>query len=77
MAFSTKIQGNHHLQGNVQVYNVRIPAPFPAVSSGAIRPLAALQGRARGADIVQVYPMMTKFRTGPVIPSCTAIGLDL
>ena len=26
MAFSTKIKGNHHLQGNVQVYNVRIPA---------------------------------------------------
>ena len=25
MAFSTKINGNHHLQGNVQVYNVRIP----------------------------------------------------
>ena len=24
MAFSTKIKGNHHLQGNVQVYNVRI-----------------------------------------------------
>ena len=23
MAFSTKIQGNHHVQGNVQVYNVR------------------------------------------------------
>ena len=27
MAFSTKIKGNHHLQGNVQVYNVRIPDP--------------------------------------------------
>ena len=25
MAFSAKIKGNHHLQGNVQVYNVRIP----------------------------------------------------
>ena len=25
MAFSTKIEGNHYLQGNVQVYNVRIP----------------------------------------------------
>ena len=25
MAFSTKLTGNHHLQGNVQVYNVRIP----------------------------------------------------
>ena len=25
MVFSTKIRGNHHLQGNVQVYNVRIP----------------------------------------------------
>ena len=25
MAFSTKIKGNHDLQGNVQVYNVRIP----------------------------------------------------
>ena len=25
MAFSTKIKGNHHLQGNVQVHNVRIP----------------------------------------------------
>ena len=24
MAFSTKIKGTHHLQGNVQVYNVRI-----------------------------------------------------
>ena len=24
--FSTKIKGNHHLQGNVQVYDVRIPA---------------------------------------------------
>ena len=23
MAFSTKIKGHHHLQGNVQVYNVR------------------------------------------------------
>ena len=23
--FSAKIQGNHHLQGNVQGYNVRIP----------------------------------------------------
>ena len=23
--FNTKIKGNHHLQGNVQVYNVRIP----------------------------------------------------
>ena len=26
MAFSTKIKGHHHLQGNVQVYIVRIPA---------------------------------------------------
>ena len=26
VAFSTQIEGNHHLQGNVQVYNVRIPA---------------------------------------------------
>ena len=25
MAFSTKIKGNHYLQGNVQVYTVRIP----------------------------------------------------
>ena len=25
MAFSTKMRGNHHSQGNVQVYNVRIP----------------------------------------------------
>ena len=25
MAFSTKIKGHHHLQGNVQVYNVRMP----------------------------------------------------
>ena len=25
MAFSTKIKGHHHVQGNVQVYNVRIP----------------------------------------------------
>ena len=25
MFFSTKIKGNHHLQGDVQVYNVRIP----------------------------------------------------
>ena len=25
MAFSTKIKGHHHLQGNVQVYHVRIP----------------------------------------------------
>ena len=29
MAFSTKIKGNHHLQGNVQAYNVRIPALEP------------------------------------------------
>ena len=29
MAFSTKIKGHHHLQGNVQVYNVRIPVLFP------------------------------------------------
>ena len=28
MACSTKITGNHHLQGNVQVYNVRIPVKF-------------------------------------------------
>ena len=26
MAFSTKVKGHPHLQGNVQVYNVRIPA---------------------------------------------------
>ena len=25
MAFPTKMKGNHHLQGEVQVYNVRIP----------------------------------------------------
>ena len=25
MAFSTKIKGNHHLQGNVQAYNIRMP----------------------------------------------------
>ena len=25
VAFSTNIKGTHHLQGNVQVYNVRIP----------------------------------------------------
>ena len=36
-AFSTKIKGNHHLQGNVQLYNVRIPVCLhpqtnPAVS---------------------------------------------
>ena len=23
--FNTKIKGNHHLQGNLEVYNVRIP----------------------------------------------------
>ena len=38
MAFSTKINGSHHLQGNVQVYNVRIPAKphsgFPSMLSG-------------------------------------------
>ena len=26
--FNTKIQGSHHLQGNVQVYNVRIRVSF-------------------------------------------------
>ena len=25
MAFSAKIKGSHHLQGNVQVYNIKIP----------------------------------------------------
>ena len=25
LAFSTQAKGSHHLQGNVQVYNVRIP----------------------------------------------------
>ena len=30
MAFSTKIKGHHHLQGNVQVYNVRIPVFWKA-----------------------------------------------
>ena len=29
MVFSSKIGGNHHLQGNVQVYNARIPVYFP------------------------------------------------
>ena len=27
--FNTNIKGHHHLQGNVQVYNVRIPVSFP------------------------------------------------
>ena len=27
--FNTKTKGNHHLQGNAQVYNVRIPAKGP------------------------------------------------
>ena len=30
MAFSTKIKGHHHLQGNVQVYNVRTPVQAKA-----------------------------------------------
>ena len=39
MAFSTKIKGHHHLQGNVQVYNLRIPErvallPYSILSSG-------------------------------------------
>ena len=29
--FNTKIEGHHHLQGNVQVYNVRIPLEGPGV----------------------------------------------
>ena len=36
MAFSTKIKGNHNLQGNVQLYNVRIPAK-PAVCFSSVR----------------------------------------
>ena len=31
MAFSTKINGHHHLQDNVLVYNVRIPAQTNAI----------------------------------------------
>ena len=31
VAFSIKIKGNHHLQGNVQVYNVRILRPSEAL----------------------------------------------
>ena len=34
MAFSTKIKGNRHLQGHVQVYNVRIPAKMPTFAPG-------------------------------------------
>ena len=30
MAFSTKIKGHRHVQGNVQVYNVRIPVAIVA-----------------------------------------------
>ena len=29
MAFSSKIKGNHHLQGNVQMYNVRFEHGVP------------------------------------------------
>ena len=35
MAFSTKIKGTHHLQGNVQVYNVRIPVSFMTLGSSS------------------------------------------
>ena len=44
MAFSTNIKGHHHLQGNVQVYNVRMPAKpkgdcmFTRVSFWAMSP---------------------------------------
>ena len=34
MAFSTKIKGHHHLQGNVQVYNLRIPDDYECVKIG-------------------------------------------
>ena len=35
MAFSTKMRGNHHLQGNVQVYNLRIPDIYVSMDSYA------------------------------------------
>ena len=31
MAFSAKIRGTHHVQGNVQVYNLRIPVKAPSI----------------------------------------------
>ena len=37
MAVSTKIQGTHHLQGNVQVYNVRIPVMCATINPGKVR----------------------------------------
>ena len=54
--FSNKIKGHHHLQGNVQVHNVRIPVVSLAVFQG-IRPfcspncqvLRGLLGRPAGA----------------------------
>ena len=50
MAFSTKIKGHHHLQGNVQVYNVRIPVlvriPF---IPGRVRRRSRFAG---GGDVV-------------------------
>ena len=42
MAFSTKIKGNHNLQGNVQVFHVRIPA---IVSAKRVKPSIPSQGQ--------------------------------
>ena len=53
-AFSTKIKGNHHLQGNVQVYNVRIPAgshgwsSYPAKRAPSKRKQTVRERRAGG-----------------------------
>ena len=37
MAFSSKINGNYNLQGNVQVYNVRIPVELEDVGVSFLR----------------------------------------
>ena len=39
---STKIKGNHHIQGNVQVYNVRISAYLRPIGRPICRPVQVL-----------------------------------
>ena len=53
MAFPTKTKGHHHLQGNVQVYNVRIPVSVGGTTMAArcqVSPMAGFTDGSMSTD---------------------------
>ena len=64
--FNTKIKGNHHLQGNVQVYNVRIPVPLVVWTKSHTYHNSSCE------DVVRVSQRLLAFEPSKVCQRCKA-----